>query len=133
MFLQNWAPPGCEKLGKCLKPPQSVPWKCNWPHWDTHHKQDTKSRKQDLEICLTAFCETIIFSKVCFSNLCKSLHIHCCRKWYGNNMGINQGKMVLLKLNWINCAEMDYLFRMIQPKNKSSHFAPEKKKIHFVL
>ncbi|XP_062845442.1 N-acetylgalactosamine-6-sulfatase isoform X2 [Trichomycterus rosablanca] len=28
----NWAPPGCEKLGKCLKPPSSNPWKCDWPH-----------------------------------------------------------------------------------------------------
>ncbi|CAO2609613.1 Galns [Lemmus lemmus] len=28
----NWAPPGCEKLGKCLTPPGSVPEKCSWPH-----------------------------------------------------------------------------------------------------
>ncbi|KAK2496304.1 hypothetical protein MC885_011895 [Smutsia gigantea] len=28
----NWAPPGCEKLGKCLTPPESVPEKCPWPH-----------------------------------------------------------------------------------------------------
>ncbi|XP_037671695.1 N-acetylgalactosamine-6-sulfatase [Choloepus didactylus] len=28
----NWAPPGCEKLGKCLLPPPSVPEKCSWPH-----------------------------------------------------------------------------------------------------
>uniref|UniRef100_A0A8C8M7Y4 Sulfatase N-terminal domain-containing protein n=1 Tax=Oncorhynchus tshawytscha TaxID=74940 RepID=A0A8C8M7Y4_ONCTS len=25
-------PPGCEKLGKCLKAPKSQPWKCDWPH-----------------------------------------------------------------------------------------------------
>uniref|UniRef100_A0A3B4F6K0 N-acetylgalactosamine-6-sulfatase n=1 Tax=Pundamilia nyererei TaxID=303518 RepID=A0A3B4F6K0_9CICH len=30
--VMNWAPAGCEKLGKCLKPPESNPWKCNWPH-----------------------------------------------------------------------------------------------------
>ncbi|XP_053127181.1 N-acetylgalactosamine-6-sulfatase isoform X2 [Hemicordylus capensis] len=28
----NWAPPGCEKLGKCLQPPSSDPKKCIWPH-----------------------------------------------------------------------------------------------------
>uniref|UniRef100_A0A4W5NA90 Galactosamine (N-acetyl)-6-sulfatase n=1 Tax=Hucho hucho TaxID=62062 RepID=A0A4W5NA90_9TELE len=28
----NWAPPGCEKLGKCLKAPKSQPWKCDWPY-----------------------------------------------------------------------------------------------------
>ncbi|KAL5022855.1 hypothetical protein ScPMuIL_002010 [Solemya velum] len=30
--VMNWAPPGCEKLGKCLKGPQSKPFKCVWPH-----------------------------------------------------------------------------------------------------
>ncbi|XP_007937357.1 N-acetylgalactosamine-6-sulfatase [Orycteropus afer afer] len=30
--VMNWAPPGCEKLGKCLTPPESVPEKCPWPH-----------------------------------------------------------------------------------------------------
>ncbi|KAF6288105.1 galactosamine (N-acetyl)-6-sulfatase [Rhinolophus ferrumequinum] len=30
--VMNWAPPGCEKLGKCLTPPESVPKKCSWPH-----------------------------------------------------------------------------------------------------
>lgn len=30
--VMNWAPPGCEKLGKCLKVPKSAPWKCDWPH-----------------------------------------------------------------------------------------------------
>ncbi|XP_029094561.1 N-acetylgalactosamine-6-sulfatase isoform X20 [Monodon monoceros] len=30
--VMNWAPPGCEKLGKCLMPPESVPEKCSWPH-----------------------------------------------------------------------------------------------------
>ncbi|XP_019391577.1 PREDICTED: N-acetylgalactosamine-6-sulfatase isoform X2 [Crocodylus porosus] len=30
--VMNWAPPGCEKLGKCLKPPTSNPTKCFWPH-----------------------------------------------------------------------------------------------------
>ncbi|XP_004600862.3 N-acetylgalactosamine-6-sulfatase isoform X3 [Sorex araneus] len=28
----NWAPPGCEKLGKCLTPPESALEKCFWPH-----------------------------------------------------------------------------------------------------
>uniref|UniRef100_A0A4W4GY45 N-acetylgalactosamine-6-sulfatase n=1 Tax=Electrophorus electricus TaxID=8005 RepID=A0A4W4GY45_ELEEL len=32
LAVMNWAPPGCERLGKCLKPPQSQPWKCDWPH-----------------------------------------------------------------------------------------------------
>lgn len=30
--VMNWAPAGCEKLGKCLKGPKSAPWKCEWPH-----------------------------------------------------------------------------------------------------
>ncbi|XP_061743102.1 N-acetylgalactosamine-6-sulfatase [Nerophis ophidion] len=30
--VMNWAPAGCEKLGKCLKVPKSAPWKCEWPH-----------------------------------------------------------------------------------------------------
>ncbi|ERE77834.1 N-acetylgalactosamine-6-sulfatase-like protein, partial [Cricetulus griseus] len=30
--VMNWAPPGCEKLGKCLTPPESVPEKCSWAH-----------------------------------------------------------------------------------------------------
>ena len=30
---QNWAPPGCEKLNKCLKGPPSKPFKCDWDHW----------------------------------------------------------------------------------------------------
>ncbi|KAF7468194.1 N-acetylgalactosamine-6-sulfatase [Marmota monax] len=30
--VMNWAPPGCEKLGKCLRPPESVPEKCSWLH-----------------------------------------------------------------------------------------------------
>ncbi|KAF4094388.1 hypothetical protein AMELA_G00014540 [Ameiurus melas] len=30
--VMNWSPPGCEKLGKCLKPPPSHPQKCDWPH-----------------------------------------------------------------------------------------------------
>ncbi|XP_072373831.1 N-acetylgalactosamine-6-sulfatase [Scyliorhinus torazame] len=30
--VMNWNPPGCEKLGKCLKVPRSSPWKCSWPH-----------------------------------------------------------------------------------------------------
>nr|XP_056718528.1 N-acetylgalactosamine-6-sulfatase [Euleptes europaea] len=30
--VMNWAPPGCEKLGKCLKTPPSDPQKCFWPH-----------------------------------------------------------------------------------------------------
>ncbi|XP_029283150.1 LOW QUALITY PROTEIN: N-acetylgalactosamine-6-sulfatase [Cottoperca gobio] len=32
MAVMNWAPAGCEKLGKCLKVPKSEPWKCDWPH-----------------------------------------------------------------------------------------------------
>ncbi|XP_012513141.1 PREDICTED: N-acetylgalactosamine-6-sulfatase [Propithecus coquereli] len=30
--VMNWAPPGCEKLGKCLTPPEPAPEKCSWPH-----------------------------------------------------------------------------------------------------
>ncbi|XP_070575568.1 N-acetylgalactosamine-6-sulfatase-like [Ptychodera flava] len=30
--VQNWAPVGCEKLGRCLKVPPSKPHKCTWPH-----------------------------------------------------------------------------------------------------
>uniref|UniRef100_A0A671TQ47 N-acetylgalactosamine-6-sulfatase n=1 Tax=Sparus aurata TaxID=8175 RepID=A0A671TQ47_SPAAU len=30
--VMNWAPAGCEKLGKCLNVPKSAPWKCDWPH-----------------------------------------------------------------------------------------------------
>uniref|UniRef100_H3CVK4 N-acetylgalactosamine-6-sulfatase n=1 Tax=Tetraodon nigroviridis TaxID=99883 RepID=H3CVK4_TETNG len=30
--VMNWAPAGCEKLGKCLKVPSSQPLKCDWPH-----------------------------------------------------------------------------------------------------
>ncbi|XP_066289333.1 N-acetylgalactosamine-6-sulfatase-like [Branchiostoma lanceolatum] len=30
--VMNWAPPGCEKLGRCLKGPKSKPYKCPWPH-----------------------------------------------------------------------------------------------------
>ncbi|XP_056134904.1 N-acetylgalactosamine-6-sulfatase [Lampris incognitus] len=32
LSVMNWAPAGCEKLGKCLKAPKSEPWKCDWPH-----------------------------------------------------------------------------------------------------
>uniref|UniRef100_A0A673A7U9 N-acetylgalactosamine-6-sulfatase n=1 Tax=Sphaeramia orbicularis TaxID=375764 RepID=A0A673A7U9_9TELE len=32
LAVMNWAPEGCEKLGKCLKAPKSEPWKCDWPH-----------------------------------------------------------------------------------------------------
>ncbi|XP_076831146.1 N-acetylgalactosamine-6-sulfatase [Brachyhypopomus gauderio] len=32
LAVMNWSPPGCERLGKCLKGPQSRPWKCDWPH-----------------------------------------------------------------------------------------------------
>lgn len=32
LAVMNWAPPGCKKLGKCLTPPESNPWKCDWPH-----------------------------------------------------------------------------------------------------
>ncbi|XP_055861023.1 N-acetylgalactosamine-6-sulfatase-like isoform X1 [Biomphalaria glabrata] len=30
--VMNWAPPGCEKLGRCLPIPKSNPSKCDWPH-----------------------------------------------------------------------------------------------------
>jgi len=30
--VQNWAPQGCEKIGRCLPVPQSKPTLCNWPH-----------------------------------------------------------------------------------------------------
>ncbi|KAK1163533.1 N-acetylgalactosamine-6-sulfatase [Acipenser oxyrinchus oxyrinchus] len=32
LAVMNWAPAGCEKLGKCLKGPETNPWKCEWPH-----------------------------------------------------------------------------------------------------
>ncbi|XP_072527104.1 N-acetylgalactosamine-6-sulfatase [Salminus brasiliensis] len=32
LAVMNWSPPGCERLGKCLKPPPSQPYKCDWPH-----------------------------------------------------------------------------------------------------
>ncbi|MBN3299428.1 GALNS sulfatase, partial [Amia calva] len=32
LAVMNWAPEGCQQLGKCLKPPESAPWKCEWPH-----------------------------------------------------------------------------------------------------
>lgn len=32
LAVMNWAPAGCEKLGKCLQAPKSQPWKCDWPH-----------------------------------------------------------------------------------------------------
>ncbi|XP_053282218.1 N-acetylgalactosamine-6-sulfatase [Pleuronectes platessa] len=32
LSVMNWAPAGCERLGKCLKGPKSEPWKCDWPH-----------------------------------------------------------------------------------------------------
>uniref|UniRef100_A0A9J8AN37 N-acetylgalactosamine-6-sulfatase n=1 Tax=Cyprinus carpio carpio TaxID=630221 RepID=A0A9J8AN37_CYPCA len=32
LAVMNWSPPGCEQLGKCLKAPESNPWKCDWPH-----------------------------------------------------------------------------------------------------
>lgn len=41
--LQNWAPAGCEKLGKCLHVPKSQPEKCDWPHWwQFEFKRSTK-------------------------------------------------------------------------------------------
>lgn len=30
--VMNWSPAGCERMGKCLKAPESQPWKCDWPH-----------------------------------------------------------------------------------------------------
>ncbi|PIK48097.1 putative N-acetylgalactosamine-6-sulfatase isoform X5 [Apostichopus japonicus] len=30
--VEHWAPPGCEKLNKCLPIPKSNPVKCSWPH-----------------------------------------------------------------------------------------------------
>ncbi|XP_036605212.1 N-acetylgalactosamine-6-sulfatase [Trichosurus vulpecula] len=32
LAVMNWAPPGCEKLKRCLNPPESKPGKCLWPH-----------------------------------------------------------------------------------------------------
>ncbi|XP_018412824.1 PREDICTED: N-acetylgalactosamine-6-sulfatase [Nanorana parkeri] len=32
LAVMNWSPPGCKKIGKCLSPPESKPWKCVWPH-----------------------------------------------------------------------------------------------------
>lgn len=30
--VMHWAPPGCEKLGRCLRKPPSRPYLCDWPH-----------------------------------------------------------------------------------------------------
>lgn len=30
--VMNWAPPGCDKLGRCLHGPLPNPHKCSWPH-----------------------------------------------------------------------------------------------------
>ncbi|XP_071959261.1 N-acetylgalactosamine-6-sulfatase-like isoform X1 [Antedon mediterranea] len=30
--VMNWAPPGCDKINRCLKAPASNPKKCTWPH-----------------------------------------------------------------------------------------------------
>ena len=30
--VENWSPPGCQKLNKCLPIPASQPVKCFWPH-----------------------------------------------------------------------------------------------------
>ena len=30
--FQNWAPPGCDKIGDCMKIPKSKPELCFWPH-----------------------------------------------------------------------------------------------------
>lgn len=30
--VMNWAPPGCEKLGRCLPVPSPAPHNCTWPH-----------------------------------------------------------------------------------------------------
>ncbi|PIK33421.1 putative N-acetylgalactosamine-6-sulfatase-like [Apostichopus japonicus] len=30
--VMNWAPPGCEKINKCLPIPESKPYKCGWGH-----------------------------------------------------------------------------------------------------
>ncbi|RWS09708.1 N-acetylgalactosamine-6-sulfatase-like protein [Dinothrombium tinctorium] len=30
--VMHWSPPGCESINKCLNPPQSKPYLCDWPH-----------------------------------------------------------------------------------------------------
>ncbi|KAK7505807.1 hypothetical protein BaRGS_00003078 [Batillaria attramentaria] len=30
--VMNWAPPGCDKINKCLQPPKSNPYNCTWVH-----------------------------------------------------------------------------------------------------
>lgn len=30
--VMNWAPPGCNKLNRCLQGPKPNPYKCTWPH-----------------------------------------------------------------------------------------------------
>ncbi|XP_054918108.1 N-acetylgalactosamine-6-sulfatase-like isoform X3 [Dermacentor andersoni] len=30
--VMHWAPPGCEKIGRCLRKPPSKPYLCEWPH-----------------------------------------------------------------------------------------------------
>lgn len=30
--VMHWAPPGCEKIGRCLQPPPSRPYLCPWDY-----------------------------------------------------------------------------------------------------
>lgn len=30
--VMHWAPPGCDKIGRCLRRPPSRPYLCEWPH-----------------------------------------------------------------------------------------------------
>lgn len=63
-LLQNWAPAGCEKLGKCLKVPKSDPQKCDWPHWQQWRNY---GKRQSLKMCFST--DRFIFIKMFFFNL----------------------------------------------------------------
>lgn len=65
--MQNWAPAGCEKLGKCLKIPKSQPEKCDWPHWQHSHRET----------------HTLFMKSSCFIS-CSSCLIKCL-KWELNS------------------------------------------------
>ena len=33
LIFQNWSPPGCEKINKCIWPPAGQLFECVWDHW----------------------------------------------------------------------------------------------------
>lgn len=32
LAVQNWSPPGCEEVNRCMAAPMSKPYRCNWPY-----------------------------------------------------------------------------------------------------